>query len=423
MQQYTQYIASQREAIEPESEDYVKNLIEVTRSFRPFDASLDHFLVEHGYSGDIADIEDKVDFIEAKFKDAGIPKPRNVRDWYRRHTRPDSNRRIAQVQICFAFDLSLEEAKEFFRRVCLERDFDCHNLNELVYYFALKNGFSYSDARIIISRLPKPESIRLNDAEDVIYTERIRNEVKSFTRPEELLKYINENISGFGYNNTSGTMRIQELWEELSAENGLCRKERDILYWKDEYLSEGEIAASVREYGNGKKERRVDATSTFGLLLQILGLSDTYTSRWGKDRSLKPFLSGNEAIHPIAESVFPDRDGIEKVLHGERVSYERIRKILILILFYKFWIEIALENAEDGEESPYEDTGDNEQRFVSYVNDELSDVGLQGLYEGNPYDWIFLFASSAKVDEDILSPLDNLRGYMKQLISLKQLET
>lgn len=59
MQQYTQYIASQREAIEPESEDYVKNLIEVTRSFRPFDVSLDHFLVEHGYSGDVAYIECK----------------------------------------------------------------------------------------------------------------------------------------------------------------------------------------------------------------------------------------------------------------------------------------------------------------------------------------------------------------------------
>lgn len=423
MPQYTQSIASKRKTIEPESSDYVENLIEIIKSFRPFDASLDAFLLERGYAGDIMDVEDKVDYIEAKFKDAGIPKPRNVRDWYRRHTRPDGTRRVSQIQLCFAFDLSLDEAKDFFRRVCLERDFDCHDLNELVYYFALKNGIGYPDARKIIDQLPKAENVRINDVEDVIYTQRIRNVVESFSTVEELLDYINNHISQFGYNNASGTIRIQELWEELASEDGLCKKEREQLYWEDEYLSEEEIAELVRASSHGRKERRVDATSTFGILLQILGLSDTYTSRWGKDRSLKPFLSDNEAIHPIAESVFPDRDGIEKVLHGDHVSYERIRKILILLLFYKFWIEIALENAEDGEESPYEDTGDNEQRFVAYINDELSDVGLQALYEGNPYDWIFLFASSAKVDEDILSPLDNLRGYMKQLISLKQLDT
>ncbi|MDO4650664.1 MAG: hypothetical protein Q4B26_18670 [Eubacteriales bacterium] len=423
MQNYTQYIASKRKAIEPESRDYVENLIEITRSFRPFDASLDAFLLERGYAGDITDIEDKADFIEAKFKDAGIPKPRNVRDWYRRHTRPDGTRRVLQIQLCFAFDLSLEEAKDFFRRVCLERDFDCHDLNELVYYFALKNGIGYPEARGIIARLPKAENIRINDVEDVIYTQRIRDEVESFTTEKELLDYIKDHIFQFGYNNASGTIRIQELWDELSGEDGLCKQERELLYRRDDYLSEDEIKEIARSSGQGKKERRVDATSTFGILLQILGLSDTYTSRWGKDRSLKPFLTGNDAIHPIAESVFPDRDGIEKVLHGEHVSYERIRKILILLLFYKFWIEIALENAEDGEEFPYEDIGDNEQRFAAYINDELSDVGLQVLYEGNPYDWIFLFASSAKVDEDILSPLDNFRGYMKQLISIKELDT
>ena len=107
--------------------------------------------------------------------------------------------------------------------------------------------------------------------------------------------------------------------------------------------------------------------------------------------------------------------------NGKKVSFERVRKILILLLFYRFWIEIALENAENGEKFPYEDIGDNKERFLCYMNDELSDVGLPILYEGNPYDWIFPFAASARTEDDVQSPLDNLRGYMKQLISLKQL--
>lgn len=291
----------------------------------------------------------------------------------------------------------------------------------MVYYFALKNEISYSDARKIIERLPETKNIPLGEIEDVIYTQRIRNEVESFTKTEELLDYINRHIAQFGYNNASGSVRIQELWKELAEENGLCEKERRILYGIDQYLTEEEKIEAERRVGDGKKERRADASSTFGILLQILGLSDTYTSRWGKDRSLKPFLAGNEGIYPIAESVFPDRDGIEKVPNGKKVSFERVRKILILLLFYRFWIEIALENAENGEKFPYEDIGDNKERFLCYMNDELSDVELPILYEGNPYDWIFLFAASARTEDDVQSPLDNLRGYMKQLISLKQL--
>lgn len=423
MPYYTQDLAVKRKAIEPESEDYVKQLIEITRSFRSFDASLDWFLRERGYTGELSDIEEKVRYIEGKFKEAGIPRPRSIRDWYVRHSRPDGNRRTVQMQLCFAFQLSLEEARDFFRRVCLERDFDCHNLNELVYYFALKNGLSYLEAREIIRQLPKADSIRLKDVTDVLYTQRIRREAESFTDKEVLLGYIRENLQHFGYNNASGIRRIRELWREIAAADGLCFREREELYVHDDLLTEEERRASLKQCPGGKKERRVDPDSVFGILLQILGLSDTYTSRWGKDRSLKPFLADNEAIHPIAESVFPDRDGIEKVLHGERVSYERIRKILILLLFYRFWIEIALENAENGEEFPYEDIGENEGRFLAVVDDELSDVGLQILYEGNPYDWIFLFASSAKIDGDSVSPLDNLRGYMKQLIVVKQLES
>lgn len=291
----------------------------------------------------------------------------------------------------------------------------------LVYYFALKNEISYSDARKIIERLPETKNIPLGEIEDVIYTQRIRNEVESFTKTEELLDYINRHIAQFGYNNASGSVRIQELWKELAEENGLCEKERRILYGIDQYLTEEEKIEAERRVGDGKKERRADASSTFGILLQILGLSDTYTSRWGKDRSLKPFLAGNEGIYPIAESVFPDRDGIKKVPNGKKVSFQRVRKILILLLFYRFRIEIALENAENGEKFPYEDIGDNKERFLCYMNDELSDVGLPILYEGNPYDWIFLFAASARTEDDVQSPLDNLRGYMKQLISLKQL--
>lgn len=123
----------------------------------------------------------------------------------------------------------------------------------LVYYFALKNEISYSDARKIIERLPETKNIPLGEIEDVIYTQQIRNEVESFTKTEELLDYINRHIAQFGYNNASGSVRIQELWKELAEENGLCEKERRILYGIDQYLTEEEKIEAERRVGDGKK--------------------------------------------------------------------------------------------------------------------------------------------------------------------------
>ncbi len=423
MQPYTQYIASKRMTIEPESDDYVTKLINMTDQFRTFDEALDEFLLKHGFTGEINNVDQKVAFIEEQYQKAGIPKPRNIRSWYDRHIRPDGTRRRVQIQLCFAFQLTAEEANAFFRKVCLERDFDCHSISELVYWFSLKNGLSYREAGEIIKQIPDPKTVRLTDVQDVVYTQQIRSRVEQISDADELIQYIEDHIDAFAYNNASGSRRICELWNEIAGAGGLCEKERDILYHPDDILTERDLYEAGWNLREARKERRADATSTFGVLLQILGLSDMYTSRWGKDRSLKPFLTDNRAIHPIAERVFPDRDGIEKVLHGVHVSYERIRKILILLLYYKFWIEQALEHARAGSEFPYEDTAENEHRFLAYMNDELTDVGLQTLYEGNPYDWIFIFASSARVDEDVFSPLDNLRGYMKQLISIKELET
>ena len=54
----------------------------------------------YGYTGDFENVDEKVTFLEEKFKAAGIPKPRNIRDWYTKHTRPNSNRRVNFLSGC-----------------------------------------------------------------------------------------------------------------------------------------------------------------------------------------------------------------------------------------------------------------------------------------------------------------------------------
>lgn len=75
------------------------------------------------------------------------------------------------------------------------------------------------------------------------------------------------------------------------------------------------------------------------------------------------------------------------ILRGEHVSYERIRKWLVLLTFYTYWAKKAIEK------NSYEAEPDDADRCIACVNQHLVDAGYPELYIGNPYDWIFFYAA------------------------------
>ena len=122
-----------------------------------------------------------------------------------------------------------------------------------------------------------------------------------------------------------------------------------------------------------------------------------------KDRSLKAILKDNELLHPLAEEAFPDRDGLNKILNGEHVSYERIRKLLILLVFYRFYAYRAVKR------NTYKIVDEDGDRCIDTINDNLISANYQGLYPGNPYDFLILMATRSE------QPLCALREYMHEL--------
>ena len=73
MGDYTQFLSQKGNSISPEDENYIQELLEIASSFRTFDAALDEFIVQKGYTGNLADTDAKVRFIKCKFDEAGIP--------------------------------------------------------------------------------------------------------------------------------------------------------------------------------------------------------------------------------------------------------------------------------------------------------------------------------------------------------------
>lgn len=391
MGEYTRFLSDLACGISPEDENYRQKLLDAAQSFRTFDAALDEFLVQRGYSGDSSDTEAKVGFLMEKFEKAGIElEARLPRAWFRRHIQPD--KRDIAFKFCFAFQLTPEEAQDFFRRVYLQRGMDCHSVTEAVFYFCLRHGLNYSDARELLRKAPQQDGKgHLDRSAEVLYTGTILQELDRFRTPEELLAYLKENSEQFAYNNATAKKYIQQLWKRIAGENGLA----------------------AREFHRRcpEKEMPVRERSVWDIYQQIFGLLDfdwvnqDRIFRVEGDRTLKPLLRANSLIHPLAGKSFPDRRGLEEINKGNWQSDEVIRKTMILLAFYRFWAELFLK----GSASEYEAKPNDAERCIASIDRLLLDAGYPALYAGNPYDWIFLFVS---LDE---YPLEAFRFFMKEV--------
>lgn len=397
-----------------EAEDYLEELKKIAELFRTFDRALDTVLLHHGYEGSLTDADQKVMFITERFRNAGIPIPRNIKKWYSKHKRI---KRKTAFELCFSFRFSIEEAEDFLRRICLMRGFDIHSMEEVVYFCALKHGWSYLESQNIVKQItPKKAEKVPND--NLIYTSLIAEEIDELETVEELISFLNENADSFAYNNATAYETIRTIWHSISKKDGIALREKRQLYLafdqeKDEnaenvegLLTEADRQGRIPEERK-RKERIRKEDSIWELYLQILGLSGSYVSEIYQNRSLKPFLKDNALLHPLAEDSFPDRDGLTKILNGQHVSYERVRKILILLVFYKFWAQKALEHHHY--KAAYGDT----DRCLAAINAHLMDAGYPMLYPGNPYDFIIFVSMNTDY------PLLTFREYMRELFLSK----
>lgn len=420
MDNYTKVM--EQKACEAAIEYYPREqILEAVNIFHKFSDSLDDFLRNHGYAGDIKDITDKTDFIKRSFEKSGIPIPRGIREWY---TKGKGISRTTAFQICFAFRLNKVETDDFFRRVMMTKSFDCHVMEEAVYYYCICNGKNYAEASQLLqvsplNKIPDITNSRMVFDGDILFTSSIMKEIDQFKSGEELLTYFRKNVEKFGYNHVAATKEIQKLWREIrNKAKGLADKEKIRIQG---CIIKTEAERSVSE-----------------ILRQIMGLDEVEEVEKKEnlekenkplfvlksDRSIKPLLKNNPLLPEIAQKQFPNRQTLEKILKGEHVEQESIRKTMILTYFYYFWIKKALP--EEGKEQiknnsnstlmlkqlnmlAYQAAPGDDGRFIDNMNSRLLEVGYPELYPGNPYDWIFVYCSMSE------EPLTVFREFIHEM--------
>ncbi len=383
MSQYTEYLNEQVSFLSPDDEDYEERLREVALHFRGFDEALTAFLVEKGYDREPSDIKAKAHFLTEKYRAAGIKEPHSFREWFSPEKHLD---RETVFPLCFAFDLGVEGTNDFFRRVQFERSFDCHTINEAVYYFCMRNGYTYNEARDIIAQVPETKKLRTLPKQDVKYTGSIINEINNISDKNRFIRYLTDNIADFEYNQASAISDIQRLWSDIRGDK------------------EGKNSLASQEmklHTDNVKEK----LSTWRIFAQIMGLDDHLEKEFSASRSLSSVLT-NSALLPFrASHCFPSRLAIDTIRAGKIGDSEAPRKLLVLLVFYKFWTQRLIEKKNRDARERYDDPA----RCLADINKHLTDAGYPELYEGNPYDWIFMWALN---DEE---PLNAFRSYIGEV--------
>ena len=369
MANYTNILCQPLNSISFEDDNFIEELLRVAQLFRPFSAAMDEFLIGHGFTGDIIDTDAKAAFIRDVFAAADMDAPREIKEWFA----GQPVKRDTVFQICFAFGLDGGETDEFFRRIyAKERSFNCHLVQEAIYYFCLNNGLSWADALDIQSRVSLAG--KRNGNADVVYTGSIIAELNELESKEELISWLNDNIDKFAGNNVTAYETIRRLWNQAAGSDGLLIRENSEL---PSLLDDAATGGKSRLRTNDRRAKPWDA------YLAILQLDKKDVKKLGTDRSIKPIL---EKLHDSARDSFPDRQGIDLILRGDHVSYERVRKWLVLLTFYTYWAKKALAKGS------YEALPGDADRCITEMNRFLIDCGYPELYVGNPYDWIFFYA-------------------------------
>lgn len=187
-------------------------------NFRSFSDGLVELLIRKGYSESSDNKYKMIDYLYNKLKDIGSTTTyATVASWFSGTHQPkiESGYRKQIYEICFSMHLSLNETKWFFQHVYYDRAFNCHTIEESVFYYAIKNNITYSEACYIIDMVTKasvPDSSTVSTSN---YTQFIRQKLSDLHSTDELIHFLIQHKRNFEQWNQSASQELQQMLLKL----------------------------------------------------------------------------------------------------------------------------------------------------------------------------------------------------------------
>lgn len=313
------------------------------------------YLGEH----DASNSEVMLKEVQRRYEEKGIQLPKTVKLWFQNSDRApstESKYRRNLYDFCIALGMDYIETAEFFLKSFLTIPYNYKNRVDAIYFYCLKMGRDHDVVRRLLTEAELFEEENL----DVDLTEHIGTDILSITDDEEFLHYLR----GHCYDRKH---------QYQTAKDKLV-----------EYIDKNKKIAPGKEYdelgGLGVKKIAT-------LLAEILGY---------RYQELTP-LQRRKMSHCGLPS-FPRDADIDKLIQTNDISFDILRKSLILMKFYNFYRSLQRNNIQKSNRSfsmPEDKINENLYDFLDELNRELAECGFVQIYCRNPYDWIILFCANS----------------------------
>ena len=330
------------------------------------------------------DMDERLTLKQA-LKDKEIPFNRNTLDnWFDDMVpKMSSHARDNMYKIAFALELSEIETIRLFKKVYKDRPFDLRRIEEFVYYICLKNKYTYQYAQEILDEIELVQ----NDENHIEHTSVMLQVANTLKTKESILEYVKQNANNFFVSNVSAKRVLNSLIDDIIV------KKNDKKSIKGNSITDKHsIIAQEIKYNPDLIVDNLNLSSISAMLTIIYGVSNDIELRQ----------------HNLIETDLPKeilkRLPTKHTFSKENPTYEELRKSIILLASYKFWIiSQYIDNDYTYELDDY----------VSEINSYLLDANMSELYVGNIFDWFFMYCS---VCSEKGTPIELFRAFMNTQI-------
>lgn len=362
-----------------ELEELSDNYLLESPHFKSFDTGLTELMVKKGYAGDTTDATAKYKFLYTRCKERNISLTHAViKSWFN-DTRPISSTKSREnvYKLCFALDCTLDEVTEFFFHVYFECPFNFRLCKETVYYFCFLHSLDYNTAlNLCIQAEAIFDDTISHDELLYTHTRKIGNALDKLQTQEELLSYIRQHKNEFLTSNQTA----YDYAETLIKENT-------------------ELALKIFESENTEQDyqRKTSIKQNIDLFLLVLFDFDMHIENknhsFAKESDFPELISAN----------FISKENISRILNRKKVSYDTMRKNLMILEFFNYFAHLKTESEKLGETfCCFEEDFEN---FLCETEDLLNSCGYPPLYPRNPFDWLIMHC--ANTAEEPLSEFKN----------------
>lgn len=300
------------------------------------------------------DIDGILSEIKTRYKKRiGKLPSRTVQEWVR-GTTPGTTNRQNNYELCYALEMNINETAEFFVKSYFNVPFNYKHNVDAIFYYAIKNNRSYEVINNML-KLSAGFKIRKELKTETVDIGRNISEIDDDT---EFLQYLSNHCYSNSQQNQVARNYIKELFDEIKLN----------------------IMDKMEENG---EQRDISINAIVDMIFEIRYRTNIKMNLKTSSSKTK-YVKANILPKRFTESL-PQNDVLGKILKGEEVSYETLRKTLIILKLYAFYADTI--NWDD------DDIRENGLDFYSQINELLYESGFSPLYVRHPFDYLIIFCS------------------------------